>query len=238
MVSTDTKSLREKMKHLSDLVIYSDHLVHNDTPLGTEIYSTMAPPAKATFSEMAKCFEPQREGAFCGIASAAICLKYLLGVSPNFTQDALYRNHVRGKLWKTKTDIRYGLTLSQISSLVLSGGGTALEAAEVQMSDPAELEKAMLQDLAIAFSDSGLQSKCLIINFYRVFKEHWGGHFCPISGYARREGVDYVFILDVAAHRTQPHWFPVKQLIPLMCRFDGPAPRGYILISKVLKHVH
>ena len=241
MESSD-QSVAKLMKKLADQVNYGEHVVPYSTDKADKIHAAMDLNSQRIYQEMTTQFEGQKDGAFCGVASAAICLRHLFNSVPEkhaqFTQEAMYNKFIKNKMWKTKTDIRYGLTLDQIADLIGKAGGPEVTAKSVRIPDITALETKMKADLTAVFTASETQKMCMIINFCRDYKGHKGGHFCPVAGYSKYEGTEYAFILDVATHRSEPHWFPIKQLIPLMCRFDGKLPRGYILISKALTHLH
>ncbi len=237
---TVTPALIHHFRDLSDSISYAPSMIPQASLESDKLFSNMSPEALKISHALSQNHEPQVSGAFCGIASAVIALKYLFSDNPamlsKLTQEKLHDDYVKGKFWKTKEDVRYGLSLPQIGSLVAAAGGKEVEVKMVQIPNVDALEESFKGDLESAFG-AGPEPKVIIINFYRDYKEHRGGHFCPIGGYSRMNGTDYAFILDVAAHRAKPHWFPVKQLVPLMCRFDGKMPRGYLIVSKVISHI-
>jgi len=92
------------------------------------------------------------------------------------------------------------------------------------------LKSQFVTDLQFVFSKEK-PTHSIIINFWRDFKDHKGGHFSPISAYHANE--QKVLILDVSKKRGEPHWLSIDVLILLMCKVDGTSrePRGYLLVG-------
>lgn len=73
----------------------------------------------------------------------------------------------------------------------------------------------------------------LIVNFNgRALGSQTGGHFSPIGAYD--PSTDSVLVLDVAAHKNEPFWVPVRDLFVAMMENDSGSmlPRGYLVVSK------
>ena len=227
MVSEEYFIIR-KLKVISEKIDYASNMIAHCE----ELLVNMKEEGRMILKSLVSYYEGQIKGNFCGIVSPVICLKHLLPeIFKKVTQRDLYFAYVKDKFWKTKHDSYYGLSLAQVGSLVSSAAKDKINLKIVQNKSIKDLETQFRKDLKSIFEYN--EKKAILINFYRNYKEHRGGHFSPIAGYSEIKGREYVYILDVAAHRSSPHWFPLKELIPLMCRFDGKQPRGYLVITRM-----
>lgn len=105
--------------------------------------------------------------------------------------------------------MRYGLTLSQVQyifNLFCKKKKLKAHANLFTFEDPDKLLEHFRACLQRTFyCDLTECKKAIIINFWRNFSNHAGGHISPIAGYfCSEEGEEQVLILDVAAHRIQP----------------------------------
>ena len=219
---------------------YSKYLIKQQTKDSELIFDSMEENTKHKFLNISEYFESQIGGAYCGIASLTISLNYLFSINEEnqkfakFTQEYIYKNGVKDIIWKNRKDQNYGLRLNSLQIILNKLILPYKLKLEFQQSIYYDAQyKQFIQDLQKCYIEDKHQKSIIIVNFCRNYKEHLGGHFCPIGGFACIKGLEFVFIVDVAAKRAKPHWFPVRYLVRLMCNMDQKIPRGYLILSSI-----
>ena len=92
----------------------------------------------------------------------------------------------------------------------------------------AHLQDALSLDLLLGELDT-----VILINFLRFLRGSWTGHWAVIGGVSHDRNGAHVLILDVAAHKTGPHWLPLSLLVSCICtRNSLGAARGYIRLAQ------
>jgi hypothetical protein len=71
----------------------------------------------------------------------------------------------------------------------------------------------------------------IIVNFWRNFRQHSGGHVTPLAAYHPTERM--VLILETNQKRASHHWIHIDVLTLLMTCIDRTSnrPRGYLIVS-------
>jgi len=180
--------------------------------------------------------------------------------SPRTTQKIYSKKFIYGKHWKYKEDLQYGLTIDQIHESLRSyikAAELPITVEKVSLEDPSSLFTRFRKDLVSMVATNSESWSFIIVNFWRNFKGFRAGHFVPIGSYycpktknkkrtrtktkedeVELEEEEQVLLLDVALHRTKPHYIPLKTLCYLMVRPDNmtSSPRGYLLLTNVSKN--
>eukprot|EP01124_Arcella_intermedia_P024815 TRINITY_DN4271_c0_g2_i1.p1 TRINITY_DN4271_c0_g2~~TRINITY_DN4271_c0_g2_i1.p1 ORF type:complete len:136 (-),score=32.66 TRINITY_DN4271_c0_g2_i1:10-417(-) len=119
--------------------------------------------------------------------------------------------------------MRYGLTLQQVNRLLNLIKNVSTKV--IQSPDPAALHLELVNHLQLLSQ----RTHTIIINFWRNYKDHKGGHFSIISSYCKEH--EAVLILDVSKRDIKPHWIKLQNLVTLMVKLDLDTPRGAILLT-------
>jgi hypothetical protein len=131
-----TRQVHETLTHFLPLwkkkpksIDYENTIIFLDSPEGQRLLSEVAGTSYSQYKVLSQHFEAQKRGSFCSLASSVIVLNALFSSefsnakTPTFsllTQDKLWeviRNPRNGFL-KREEDMRYGLTLSQVASML------------------------------------------------------------------------------------------------------------------------
>lgn len=123
-------------------------------------------------------------------------------------------------------------------------GGTprnVIAVKQVSHALPTDTEEALTRDLEALFpvSSDTVDIKprgIMIANLWRRAFGHRGGHMVPVAGYVPTDvstsSPAQLLLLDVAGHRTTPHWVRVAEFATLLARPDRTVnkPRGYLVV--------
>ena len=148
-----------------------------------------------------KHYERQSNGAFCAIASCIILHKIQNTKTQREKTKKIYQSQseifeeivIGTGIIKKESHMRYGLTLRQVKIVFEKTGINVIKT--VQDTNPETLHKTLLADLEdVFYNDIPNNHKYIVINFWRDYKEHKGGHISPIGAYDRSSG--YALILD------------------------------------------
>lgn len=192
--------------------------------------------AKADFPALARHFEAQSNGAFCGPTSAAIVLNAMLppgaAMTVRHTQDSVVargakpRAQVLGQPVAIGGQVRpdFGYQLAQFDELLRANGARTRK---VVVGDtlPAEAVKA---DLIGNLRRTG---DYVVVNYLRrAVGQSGGGHISPLAAYDADS--DSFLVLDVNPAVARWTWLPAADLIRGMRTYDTVENRGYVLIAE------
>jgi len=208
-------------------VRYGESIVYLEQDRGQEVLQLSSASGYSCYEEMAPFYEIQETGAFCGLASITIVVNTIFG-QRSLSQQFLWKL-VLERILENPHDIRYGLTLQQLATLFNFFHGT--DSTVRSSPSPSLLKKQFVEDMEFVFhSAPKIEKKYLIVvNFWRHYLNHKGGHFSPIAAYS--PDTQEVLVLDVAKRHSKPHWIPLDVLVLLMCKYDVDHPRGYLILT-------
>ena len=191
-------------------------------------------PARSDFAALAKQFEAQANGVFCGPTSAAIVLNALQGASqgaPRFTQEGVIAKgrKTRAQVFGEPVTINgratrdYGYQLRQLDELLRAHGLST----QLVVVDDARAEEEIHAALV---ANLGRHGDYVIVNYRRDrVGQGGGGHISPLGAYDAQ--TDSFLVLDVNPASSAWVWMPAKVLIYGMRSFDRVENRGFILVG-------
>lgn len=174
-------------------------------------------------------FTTQKNGTYCGVASAVMVLNSLPIPAPidsdhssfhYFTQDNIFNDKVL-EIIKPEQVAKEGMQLSTLGQLLKS---FALNV-EVMPADQ-RTEEQFRKELIHALANQDF----IIVNFLRkTLHQEGGGHFSPIAAYDPAS--DRFLVLDVARYKYDSYWVKTADLWQAIHTKDGAQYRGFLLIN-------
>jgi len=228
-------------------VIYAQHIVDLEHTDGQWLLELSEEAGSSQYAHVVPYFELQETGAFCGLASITIVVNTILN-EKRITQSFLWNLVLERILNGNKAEMRYGLSLQQVDTLFTMLNGA--KSIKRQICDHSILKIQFQHDLDFVFQpqqqeqqqihpttttsnntpqNQNSKKHMIVINFWRDYKNHKGGHFSPIVAYSKK--YSSVLIFDVSKQRGRPHWISIDILVLLMSKKDGNVPRGYLIMS-------
>jgi hypothetical protein len=134
--TTTTRQVHETLTHFLPLwkqnpksIDYENTIIFLDSPEGQRLLSEVAETSYSQYKLLSRHFEAQKRGSFCSLASSVIVLNALFSSGSSNEKTAPVTLLTQEKLWeiirnpkngflKREEDMRYGLTLSQVASLL------------------------------------------------------------------------------------------------------------------------
>jgi hypothetical protein len=124
--------------------------------------------------------------------------------------------------------VKHGLKLAEETKLLNSFSGIKATSYSTE-----SLTVAQTRDIIVNALKSN--TNLVIANIFRgKMDESGGGHFSPVAAYEKNS--DNVLFMDVASFKHGSTWVPMKTLYNAMHTKDGNTYRGFILVSKEVKH--
>jgi hypothetical protein len=176
----------------------------------------------ADYGVLAKTFETQEKGSWCGVASAVTVLNAGEGRAP-ISQEGLFtpEAEVIRSWWEVTFS---GMTLEHFGAL-LSSHGAQVEVTHASTSNEETFRNLLAHNTARA-------GDFFVVNYDRMAVDEEGaGHISPIAAYA--PDVDQALIFDTASYKYPAHWVPVADLFAAMNTIDGGSgkSRGWVQVS-------
>lgn len=177
------------------------------------------------YHDLISFYQHQEHGAFCALASIGTAYDFMSG-KKLLSQTKLWQVLVEENHFK-ESKLKYGLSIVQASELARTVG---LDVKLYSNTDLTFIQEKLECSLEAALPTS---SSVVVINFWRNFKEHRGGHFSPVVAYDKQRR--QVLIMDTNNKRSFPHWISLDLLIFLLCKVDRTSgcPRGFLVLSNV-----
>ncbi len=206
----------------------------------THLQQTAAP----DYWALAPYYAPQRGGASCGLASAAMVLNALrAGENLPADEELITEERLLVDLgeerWRVKTSPDgAGLTLDELAEIITAAarhyqlGNIAVQAIHLDTADAAAHAAFRLRLVANEVSERDF----IIVNFLqsRLTGDPAGavGHFAPLAAYDDRQQA--ALLLDPDRDWYEPYWSPLTALTEAMATRDKEAGnmRGYVQISR------
>ena len=208
-------------------------------PLPEPLVALNSDPGRKLLSEcrQSRCFWPlmlhfetQDTGAFCGPASAVMCLN-----ASGIRRPASSAHP--GFLLVTQKDYVHDLVEQNIAPDVAGSGMTLRQFARGIEAHGLKVETHHAGDEdAQAFKDRASRAlhdgDFVVVNYNREKIPQVGkGHISVIAAYNdHAEGI--FLLLDVARYKYEPHWIPTNLMHAAMNTLDGSVTRGYVVISR------
>jgi len=226
---------------LSDSVNYANSIVTFDA---TESNSRAerSRDCGASLSLLLAVFEKQQYGSFCGPASVTMLLR-ACGREPAVSQADVFETLFHRVLpitraqqhpSLTRDDVhRSGFALDEIAHLLQHEYGFRVAANRSTWADHRVLAQQLRTVLTEMFAaPPGMTF--VIVNLWRVWLGHRGGHFSPLAAYDKTSYS--VLLLDTSKNKPW-HWIPVEVLARLMMRFDHSVqlPRGFLVVQEAVQ---
>ncbi len=190
-------------------------------------------PSEAAFYRLIRFFSPQKNLAYCGVASSVMVLNALPiprpvdsahNPYPFFTQENFFTPEASAVMPATDVD-RSGMTLQQLSDLLNAHAGVSAVRTHASAGTLAEFRK--VARLSLTHSN-----KFILINYLRkAVGQESGGHVSPLAAY--HEAADRFLILDVSQYKYPPVWIPATLLWKAMSETDNSShqSRGYVVVG-------
>lgn len=187
---------------------------------------------KSDFFELAEHFVAQENGAYCGVATAAMILN-ALGVprpmqpewsNPSyayFTQDNIFNNDTEKVV--AQAHVRQeGMSLEELAGFIAAHEGAS---SSFIHSDPRVVSLASFRTSIL--SALSLPQTYVAVNFDRqVLGEVGSGHHSPIGAYD--SDTDSVLVLDVSRYKYPAFWVSVTALYEATTGKDNDIQRGLV----------
>jgi Phytochelatin synthase len=182
--------------------------------------------AKLVDWQMIEDLEPQVYRTFCGLASTCTLVKPKVPL----TQEQILANNAIIKKPQEVVGIEGtnpGYELDNMSYLAANNGKTATI---YKATDDLETGAEKLREaLILSLKEEDVQ---MVANFDGItLGGKTGGHYSPLAAYDPK--TDKVLVLDVALHRNESFWVPVKDLYRAMTKPDSfGRPRGFVSLHE------
>lgn len=207
------------------------HLVELDSETGMQWMKESS--FSAAFYRLVRYFSPQKNLAYCGVASSVMVLNSLPVPRPNdpahpsypfFTQENFFTRAVC-QIKKPEEVAMSGVSLGELTKMLNSHNGIVARETYAMNIDMATFRKVVTASLA------GNKTFILINYIRRAVGQKSGGHISPIAAY--HEGSDAFLVLDVSQYKYAPVWIPVPMLFSAMAEaVEGEkVSRGFVLVG-------
>lgn len=192
----------------------------------------------ASYFKLSRYFAPQKNLAYCGVASSVMVLNALPVPRPTtaphapysfFTQENFFTPAVSAVRSAEKV-ASAGMSLTELGAVLSAHEGVKTE---VIFADRYTVE---------AFRDRAREQlktadSFVLINYLRtVLGQEGGGHISPLAAY--QEEKDRFLILDVSPYKYPPVWVPTLLLWSSMQAptvGDKERSRGFVIVSATLR---
>lgn len=171
-------------------------------------------------------FQPQSYRTFCGLAS--ICT-LIIRENANLTQEQLMLNNAIIKDPLEVVNLMGSNPGYELDNLVRIAENNGKIATVVKVTDDkTETIELLRENIILSLKENDIQ---VITNFDgKTLGTTTGGHYSPVAAYD--PVTDRALILDVALHRNEGFWIPIKELHKGMKKIDSfGKPRGYLVIN-------
>lgn len=190
-------------------------------------------PPETAFYRLVRYFSPQKNMAYCGVASSVMVLNALPVPRPEdsaykpypfFTQENFFTPEASTVVPATVV-AKNGMSLQQLSDLLNAHAGVSAVCTHASEGTLAEFRQVARLSLTHA-------NKFILINYLRkVVGQESGGHVSPLAAY--HEAADMFLILDVSQYKYPPVWIPAELLWKAMSEKDAGShlSRGYVVVG-------
>lgn len=185
------------------------------------------------FFRLACYFTPQKNMAYCGVASSIMVLNALpvpkpqgdpYGTYPFYTQENFFS--LAATAVKSPDRVaQEGMSLAELTDLLNTHPGVK---AEKQYAANTSLEA--FRKLTVDQLNSG--TSYVLVNYLRkALGQRSGGHISPLGAYHAPS--DSFLILDVSQYKYPPVWAPAQDLWRAMAQKDDEKSlsRGFVLVG-------
>jgi hypothetical protein len=185
------------------------------------------------FFRLIRYFSPQKNLAYCGVASSVMVLNALPGPKPESDAYGAFRFYTQENLFcpaaaaikapeKVAED---GLSLDQLTGILNAQSNVK---AEKHYASSSSLEEFRTTTVSQLNSDSSY----VLVNYLRKsMGQSSGGHISPVGAYHKAS--DSFLILDVSQYKYPPVWVPAAALWSAMAEVDAESQlsRGYVVVG-------
>lgn len=206
---------------------YEKHLVLLESKTGQQLAACMTDGWAERCALLLSMFEAQKEGSWCSFASTRIAFRAMgvTDMSQRQLLDAFYRTD------RMNSGVSLGMLNRFLRTLTAElGADVVVQCAAGE--DYNSLLTALGSDLLLAEADGSV----LLINFLRLLRGSWMGHWSVLGGISHDGPLAYALVIDVAAHRIGPHWVPLPLLASCIATRNGLGEaRGYLRLAPAIE---
>lgn len=185
------------------------------------------------FFRLVRYFSPQKNLAYCGVASSVMVLNALSGPKPESDPHGTYRFYTQENLFcpaasavKTPEEVAVdGMSLDQLAAILSAQPSIKVEKHFASSSSLEEFRKTVVGQLNSEMS-------YVLVNYLRkAVGQSSGGHISPVAAYHKTS--DSFLILDVSQYKYPPVWIPAGVLWASMAEVDAESKisRGYVVVA-------
>ena len=221
------------MQNGDDPSAYEAHMVLSDSAPGRHLASCMSASWASQSASIFSSFEAQEAGWWCAFASLRIALRVLAASGTTDSVGLIMSQRELAAAYIERSEAGGGVSLAMLEAFVRSLSVEELlwPAVDVQCvkgEAHSSLVASLRDDLERAETDGSV----LLVNILRLLGGHRTGHWSVLAGLAQHGPAAYALVLDVAAHKVQPHWLPLSFLARCICtRNSLGRARGYLRLS-------
>ena len=188
--------------------------------------------SSTAFFRLVRYFNPQKNLAYCGVASSVMVLNALPvpkpkggshGDYPFYTQENFFNSDTKAIKTAEKVATE-GMSLQELANLLNVFPGVAAEKFSATGSSLKEF-----RSLASAHLKS--TDAYVLVNYLRkAIGQKTGGHISPLGAY--HEGTDSFLILDVSQYKYSPVWVGAEVIWKAMLEKDSQdgISRGFVIV--------
>lgn len=189
--------------------------------------------ASGDFHRLIRYFSPQKNLAYCGVASSVMVLNALPVPKPQegphsphafFTQENFFSPEAI-QIKAPENVAKDGMSLEQLGKFLNVHPGVRAVATEASATSMDDFRKAASSQLNDGRS-------YVLVNYLRkALGQNTGGHISPLGAW--HEATDSFLIIDVSQYKYPPVWVTTADLWKAMLAPAGPdgKTRGFVIVS-------
>lgn len=192
----------------------------------------------ASYFKLSRYFAPQKNLAYCGVASSVMVLNALPVPRPTtaphapyafFTQENFFTPAVSAVRSAEKV-ASAGMSLTELGAVLAAHEGVKTEVIYADRSTVETFRDRAREQLKTA-------DGFVLINYLRtIVGQEGGGHISPLAAY--HEKTDRFLILDVSPYKYPPVWVPTSLLwssLQALTSGENKRSRGYVIVTATVR---